>query len=111
MGNLIPIVGGTVAEAFSAVRAGLGYVKIMAGTGGILILCMLLLPTAASVWSYDIMLSCTRTASELLDCGNSTRLLGDTRSILQMLSAVLWLSVLFFLFAVILFTKTTGQAV
>ncbi|MBR4959925.1 MAG: hypothetical protein IKY52_03410, partial [Clostridia bacterium] len=111
MGNFIPIVGGTVSEAFSAVRTGLGYVKIMAGTGGILILCMLVLPTAIFVWGFDLMLSLTHTAAELLDCGSGVRLLADTRSVLQMLAAVLWLSALFFIFAIILFTRTTGQAV
>ncbi|MBQ8400510.1 MAG: hypothetical protein IJX14_01135, partial [Clostridia bacterium] len=46
MGSFIPVVGSTVADAFSAVREGLGYVRVMTGLGGILILLLMILPVA-----------------------------------------------------------------
>ncbi len=106
MSSFIPMVGGTVADAFSAVREGLGAVRLLTGMGGIWVLALLVLPMAISVWSFSLSLSVCHTAAELLDCGQSARLIADTQSILQMLSALLWLSVTFFLFAIILFTKT-----
>ena len=110
MGSFIPIVGGTISDAFSAVREGLGYVRMMTGAGGIWILLLMVLPVAISVWSFDLVLSCGHTAAELLGYGQGARLLSDTRSILQMLSALVWLSVTFFIFTIILFTRTAVQA-
>jgi len=110
LGSFIPIVGGTVSDAFSAVREGLGYVKAMTGAGGILILLCMVLPVAVSVWCFHLVLSCSQTAAELLDCTQSARLLADTQSILQLLSALVWLAVTFFCFSIILFTKTSVHA-
>ncbi len=106
MGSFIPIVGGTISDAFSAVREGLGYVRVMTGIGGIWILLLMVLPVAVSVWVFDLVLSCGHTAAELLGAAQGARLLGETRSILQILAALVWVSVTFFLFAIILFTKT-----
>lgn len=110
IGNLIPVVGSTVSDAFSAVREGLGYVRTMTGIGGILVLFLMLLPVMMAVWSFDLVLSCGHTAAELLGCVQSARMLADTRSVLQLLSALAWLAVVFFLFAIILFTKTAVHA-
>ncbi len=106
MGNFIPVVGGTVSDAFSAVREGLGYIRVMTGAGGIIILVLMLLPVAVSVWVFDLVLTCSHTTAELLGCTQSARMLADTRSVLQLMSALVWLAAIFFLFAVILFTKT-----
>ncbi|MBQ3177118.1 MAG: hypothetical protein IJB52_04820 [Clostridia bacterium] len=106
MGNFIPVVGGTVSDAFSAVREGLGYIRVMTGAGGIIILVLMLLPVAVSVWVFDLVLTCSHTTAELLGCTQSARMLADTRSVLQLMSALVWLAATFFLFAVILFTKT-----
>lgn len=110
MGNFIPVVGGTISDAFAAVREGLGYLRVMTGIGGMIVLAMMILPVAVSVWSFDLVLTCSHTAAELLGCSQSARMLADTRSVLQLLSALAWLSATFFLFAIILFTKTAVQA-
>lgn len=106
MGSFIPIVGSTLAEAFSAVREGLNYIRITAGLSGILVLLLFVLPMVVSVWLYDAMLQCSHTAAECLGCTASARMLADTRSILQLLSALSWMAATFFVFALILFTKT-----
>ncbi len=111
MSSFIPMVGGTVADAFSAVREGMSAVRLLTGMGGIWVLALLVLPMAVSVWCFSLSLSVCHTTAELLDCGQSARLIGDTRSILQLLSALLWLSVTFFLFAIILFAKTAVHTV
>jgi len=110
MGSFIPVVGGTVSDAFSAVREGLGYVRIMTGIGGIVVILLMVLPVAVSVWAFDLVLTCSHTTAELLGCSQSARMLADTRSVLQLLSAMIWLAVIFFLFTIILFTKTAVQA-
>lgn len=110
IGNFIPVVGGTVSDAFSAVREGLGYVRIMTGISGIIVIVLMVLPIAVSVWVFDMVLACSHTTAELLGCSQSARMLADTRSILQLLSAMIWLAVTFFIFSIILFTKTAVQA-
>lgn len=110
MGSFIPIVGSTLAEAFSAVREGLSYMRITAGLGGILLLLLLVVPIAVSVWLFDGMLSCSHTIAECLGCSASARMLADTRSILQLLSALSWMAATFFVFALILFTKSAVYA-
>ncbi len=111
MSSFIPMVGGTVADAFSAVREGMSTVRLLTGMGGIWILALLVLPMAVSVMCFSLSLSVCHTTAELLDCPGCARLIGDTRSILQLLSGLLWLSVTFFLFAIILFTKTAVHTV
>jgi len=110
LGSFIPIVGGTVADAFSAIREGLGYVRIMAGFGGIIILIYMVLPTALTICVYDMVLNCSHTAADVLGCGQSAKLLSETRSILHIFSSLVWIAIVFFLFAIILFTKTAVQA-
>lgn len=110
MGSFIPIVGSTLAEAFSAVREGLSYMRITAGLGGILLLLLLVVPIVVSVWLFDGMLSCSHTIAECLGCSTSAHMLADARSILQMLSALAWMAATFFVFALILFTKTAVYA-
>lgn len=110
MGSFIPIVGGTIAEAFSAVREGLGYMRITAGLGGILLLLLLVVPVAISVWLLDGMLGFCHTIAEWLGCTGSAHMLADTRSILQLFSSLAWMAAVFFVFALILFTKTAVSA-
>lgn len=110
MGSFIPVVGSTLAEAYSAVREGLSYMRITAGLGGILLLLLLVVPVLVSVWLFDWMLGCSHTIAECLGCTSSARMLADTRSILQMLSALAWMTATFFVFALILFTKTAVYA-
>ena len=71
-----------------------------------MMLVLMLLPVAVSVWVFDLVLTCSHTTAELLGCTQSARMLADTRSVLQLMSALVWLAAIFFLFAVILFTKT-----
>lgn len=110
LGNFIPIVGGVVSEAFSAVREGLHYVKVMTGAGGILVLLMLLLPVGISLFLMQLSFSVSHMTAEMLGCSKSAKWLADTSSVLQILIAMVWLSTLFFLFAMILYIKTAVHA-
>lgn len=110
LGNFIPIVGGVVSEAFAAVREGLRYVKTMTGIGGILVLLLLLLPVGVSLFLMQMTFSVSHLTAEVLGLSKSAKWLADTSSILQILMAMVWLSTLFFLFAMILYIKTTVHA-
>ena len=110
LGNFIPIVGGVISEAFAAVREGLHYAKTMTGIGGLLVLLFLLLPVGISLFFMQLSFSISHMTAEVLGCSKSAKWLADTSSILQILMAMVWLSTLFFLFAMILYIKTTVHA-
>jgi len=110
LSNFIPIVGGPVSDAFSALRTGMGYVRTAAGAGGIGILILLVLPTGISIWLTCTMLSFGQTISEIIGSNDMGKLLGDVHSVMQILSALIWMTTVFFLFTIILFTKTSGQS-
>ena len=110
LGNFIPIVGGVVSEAFAAVREGLHYAKAMTGVGGILVLIFLLLPVGISLFFMQLSFSVGHMTAEVLGCSKSAKWLADTSSVLQILMAMVWLSTLFFLFAMILYIKTAVHA-
>lgn len=110
LGNFIPIVGGVVSEAFAAVREGLHYVKVMTGIGGILVLLFLLLPVGISMLLMQLSFSVSHMVADVLGCSKSAKWLADTSSVLQILMAMVWLSTLFFLFAMILYIKTAVHA-
>lgn len=110
LSNFIPIVGGPVSDAFSALRSGMGYVRSMAGIGGIIVLVLMVLPIGISLWVTNTVFSLGNTASEIMGCSKCARLLADMHSILQILSALVWMVTIFFLFSIILFTRISGQA-
>lgn len=109
LSNFIPIVGGPVSDAFSALRSGMGYVRSVAGIGGISILLLMILPVGISLWMTGTVFSIGNTASELLGCSHGAKLLSEMHSILQIVSALVWMITIFFLFSIILFTQTAGQ--
>jgi len=87
----------------------MGYVRTAAGIGGIIILALMILPTGLSLWVTNTVFSLGNTAADLLGCSKSAKLLSDMHSILQILSALVWMITIFFLFTIIVFTKTTGN--
>lgn len=110
LGSFIPLVGGVVSEAFSAVREGLYYVRAMTGIGGIVVLIFLLMPTGISLFLMKLSFQVSHMAAEILGCRKSAKWLSDASSILQILTAMVWLSTIFFLFAMILYIKTAVHA-
>lgn len=109
LSNFIPVVGGPVSDAFSALRSGIGYVRSAAGIGGITVLALMVLPIGLSLWITNTVFSLSNTAAEIMGITKGSKILSDIHSILQILSALVWMVTIFFLFSIILFTKTSGQ--
>ena len=86
------------------------YVKVITGIGGILVLLFPLLPVGISMLLMQLSFSVSHMTAEVLGCSKSAKWLADTSSVLQILMAMVWLSTLFFLFAMILYIKTAVHA-
>ena len=84
--------------------------KVMTGIGGILVLLFLLLPVGISMFLMQLSFSVSHMVADVLGCSKSAKWLTDTSSVLQILMAMLLLSTLCFLFAMILYIKTAVHA-
>ncbi len=80
-GNLIPVVGGSVAELMRTVSAGVGYLRTTFGICGILLLLLLLLPTLVKLFLYRWVWQIAASAAELLSCDNEKKLLDEIASL------------------------------
>lgn len=80
-GNLIPVVGGSVAELLRTVSAGVGYLRTTLGICGILLLLLLLLPTLIELFLYRWVWQIAASTAELLNCGNEKKLLDEIASL------------------------------
>ena len=80
-GNLIPVVGGSMAELLRTVSAGITYLRTTMGLCGILLLLLLLLPTLVELFLYRWVWQISASAAELLNCGNEKKLLDEIASL------------------------------
>ncbi len=80
-GNLIPVVGGSVAELMRTVSAGVGYLRTTFGICCILLLLLLLLPTLVELFLYRWVWQISASAAELLNCDTEKRLLDEIASL------------------------------
>jgi len=105
LGSFVPIVGGTLSEALTTVREGIGVIKSAAGVGGVVIIMMMVLPVTVSLFSGNMILSFCHMTAEMLGCGSSARMIQDIKSVLSILCAVVYATSLLFVMAMILFAK------
>ena len=80
-GNLIPVVGGSMAELLRTVSAGIQYLRTTMGLCGILLLLLLLLPTLTELFLYRWVWQISASAAELLNCGSEKKLLDEIASL------------------------------
>lgn len=105
LGSFIPIIGGTLSEAVTTVREGIGVIKSLAGIGGIVIILLLVLPVTASLFCNNMILSFCHMTAEILGCEKSARMINDVKSVLSILCAVVYSTSLLFIMAMIIFAK------
>lgn len=110
LGSFVPIVGGTLSEALTTVKEGFGVIRSVAGVGGIVVILLLILPTAVSLFTNNMILSFCHMAAEMMGCGNSARIIDGVKSVLSILCAIVYATTLLFIMAMIIFAKTGGAA-
>lgn len=104
--GLIPVVGGTVSGALSTLAAGLSYVKGVIGVGSIWVLLSVFLSPLALLLMYRLMLSLSVSLSEIIGAKLSERCFSSFRFSLDTLISVHSLSLIIYIFQIILFVKS-----
>ena len=102
----IPIVGGSVGETLRTLSAGVQYMKGIVGFGGVLLLLLLVLPVLLSLIFTRLAFLLSVGVAELLGCDREARLLGELSGIWGTMIAVVAMSAVMFVLALVLFVRT-----
>ena len=76
-GSAIPVVGGSVGETLKTVSASVRFLKTTVGIGGIVMVCLLLLPTLLSVLLYRLSLIAAAACADFLGLSRESALLSN----------------------------------
>ncbi|MBQ2734810.1 MAG: hypothetical protein IJF33_03165 [Clostridia bacterium] len=87
VGNLIPVVGGSVSELLRTVSAGVGYLRGTVGICGVLLLVLTLLPTLIELFLLRVTWQLAASFADLLGCDGEKKLLDESASLLGFLIA------------------------
>ena len=98
----VPLVGGGVADMLRNAASGLTWLRGLVGVGGVVLLVWLLVPHVLRLLAVRWLYSLAEDVAAWMDCREEGRLLGEVRSLYGYLLAVVSVSVLCFLFALLL---------
>lgn len=104
-GSAIPVVGGSVGETLKTVSSSVSFLKHTVGIGGIILLCLLLLPTFLSVLTYRLTFISAVACADFLGCGRESRLLSNLVTIYGYLLAAVSICSVTFILLLTLFVR------
>ena len=105
LSSFVPVAGSALAEVWSTVRAGAGFLRGAAGIGGMLGLVSLLLPVIVPLLLYRLVFSLANQAAEALGLGDLASMCAGAAGVAELLTAfVLYAAMLFFV-ALVLFVS------
>ncbi len=110
-GSFIPIVGANIGEILRGIGSGIAYVKNTVGVVSVMIIVLMLLPVIISISVRRLVLSLCETAAELLGAGSEGKILREFSSVYGMLLAVISMSSVLFIGAVIISVRIGNTAV
>lgn len=102
----IPIVGGSVGDTLRTVAAGVQYLKGVVGIGGIFLILLLVLPVLLSLLMTRLAFLLGGGVADVLGCDAEGRLLGELGNVYGCMLAVLSMSAVMFILALVIFIKT-----
>ena len=88
-GSFLPVVGGSVSEAMKTVAGSIGYLRTLAGTGGILVLFLFFLPMFLTVLLTRVVFLLAGALAELLGVKGEGRILSELASVYGYFLAVI----------------------
>ena len=106
VGNMIPIVGGTLGASLGTLGASLAAVKNGVGIGAVAVVLSLAVPCLVELYLSRLSLSLAEAFSRLLGFETGEKLLGEFRSAMDMLLGVTAFTSLSFLLYLAVFVKT-----
>ena len=103
----IPIVGGSVGDTLRTVAAGVQYLKGVVGIGGIFLILLLVLPVLLSLLMTRLAFLLGGGVADILGCDAEGRLLGELGNVYGCMLAVVSMSAVMFILALVIFVRTT----
>ena len=103
--GLIPVVGSAVSGALATLASGLSYAKTLVGSGAILVLISLAISPLLMLLLYRLAFTVAISVAELVGAEKCSNIFNAYRYAFDMTIAVYVLSVIVYLFQVILFLK------
>jgi stage III sporulation protein AE len=104
--GMIPVVGGTVAASLSTLASGVTYVKGVIGAGACAVVLVMLISPLVLLILNRAAVSAAITLADFLGVGSVSRLYGAIRRSFDLFIAFYALTVLIFIFEIILFVMT-----
>ena len=104
--GMIPVVGGTVSASLGTLASGLAYVKGIVGVGACAVILSILIAPLALLLLYRLLVSAAATLSECVGVVRCKRLYDVLRRGFDLFISVYAVSVLLFIFEIILFVMT-----
>ncbi len=99
VGNLLPIVGGSVAGTLGVVAEGVRMLRGVCGVSGVILVALLLLPTLVQLLLFRAMLRMAATIASLLGCDGEAHLITDMASLHGYLAAAVSICAIIFIVA------------
>lgn len=110
VGNIIPVVGGTISDSLGTLSAGLTLIKNGAGVLGIVLIIFITLPMIVTLLCNSMVLGFSSFVADVLGCDNEKKILSDCRELSGFALGLCTLSAVIFIFSVVVFVNT-GLAV
>lgn len=104
--NIIPTVGGSVAETLRTIASSVQYLKTVVGVGGIIFIALMLLPTLASLLMTRLAFLLGSGVADMLGCETEGRLLSELGGTYGIMISVVSMTSVMFIFALSIFSKT-----
>ncbi len=104
-GSAIPVVGGSVGETLKTVAGSVRFLKSTVGLGGIVLVCLLVLPTFLSVLLYRLSFIAAAACADFLGCGKESKLLSSLVTVYGYLLASVSICSVTFIFLLTLFVR------
>jgi stage III sporulation protein AE len=104
--GMIPVVGGTVAASLATLASGIAYVKGVIGVGAAAVIITLFLSPLVLLLLYRGAISIASTVASMLSVGVAARLYDSLRRGVDLYIAIYAVSILIYIFEIILFVMT-----
>lgn len=109
-GNMIPVLGSTVADSLRTVAASTKLLRSTVGVAGMVIIAALALPTLVSLWLTRLAFLASAAVGDMLGCSHEVKLLRQIASIYGYLMGAAAMTALLFVFALTVFAVTSSAA-
>ena len=105
VGNLIPVIGGSLSDTLRTLTASLTFLRSSIGTFSVLTVLMMLLPTLIGMLIHRFGLSLAASLSGMLGCGRAEKVFTDFRGIYDLSIATLSIVTVLFLLLLSILSK------